>query len=177
MRAAALALTCCLSLEAVDWTVQARGKAVTISAAETEATVFVFVSILCPVSNAYIDRFTALYGRYTGREVRFVFVAANANESEADIEEYARVNRLPYTVYSDRRQILARQLNASLTPEAFVFDRAGNLRYQGRIDDSLNPARIRTHDLEQVILAVLSGIAMPPRQTKAFGCTLKRART
>src|SRR5260370_25084550 len=67
------------------------GAAVSITPSKAEATVVVFMSTTCPISNAYNERMSALYRDYQGKNVQFVFVNANRNESPAAIEDHAHL--------------------------------------------------------------------------------------
>ena len=57
-----------------------------------------------------------------------------------------------------------------------MIDGAGVVRYHGRIDDAQNPARVRESSLRLAIEALLGGREVATPETKAFGCTIKRAR-
>jgi hypothetical protein len=71
---------------------------------------------------------------------------------------------------------VANRFDAQVTPENFVIDSAGVIRYHGSIDDSQNEARIRTRGLRLALDALLGGKPVPIPETKAFGCTIKRVR-
>lgn len=148
-----------------------------VSTEKARATVVVFVSVVCPISDSYVERLNELYKSWSGRGVRFVFVNPNVNERQAQIDEYAKANGLAFPVYTDPSGRLAEQLQAQMTPEVFVFDRPGTLRYHGRIDDAVNLARVRSHDLRDVLEALEAGrLEAKLRETRAFGCTIKRGR-
>ncbi len=157
-------------------TVQQDGKPVVISPAKTEATVLIFTSIQCPISNSYSDRMSSLYKDYSGKNIQLVFVNANVNESPAEIEQHAKANRFAFKVYKDLGNVLADKLGATVTPEAFVFDKAGVLQYHGYIDDAANPARVQVNGLRNAIDAVLAGKPVPMKEARSFGCTIKRVR-
>jgi protein-disulfide isomerase len=148
----------------------------TIQMAEAPATAVIFVSTTCPISNAYNERMSELYRTYAPKGIRFVFVNSNVTESPADIERHIKDNQLPFTVLKDEQSQLADLLGAQFTPEVFLFDRSGVLRYHGYIDDSRNPARIQVHGLRQALDALLAGREIELKETRAFGCTIKRAR-
>lgn len=151
------------------------GKTATFSVQGT-VTVVAFISTKCPISNAYNDRMSALYREYSGRGVQFVFVNANANENAAEVAEHAKSAEFPFPVYKDARNQLADRFGAMATPETYVIDKAGVLRYHGYVDDATNEARVKNRGLKSAIDAVLAGVDVPQRETKAFGCTIKRVR-
>ena len=141
-----------------------------------DVTVVVFISTVCPVSNNYNLRMKELYSDYAPKGVKFQFLNANQNESQMEMEEHARSVGFPFPVSKDANNVMADRLGAEYTPESFVIDREGAIRYHGRIDDAQNPARVRQNSLRQAIDAVLAGRVVPAPETKAFGCTIKRVR-
>jgi len=152
------------------------GGRVSISPAKGDVTVVTFISAVCPVSNSYNIRLIDLYREYSAKGVHFVFVNANQNEKTADVEEHARRAHFPFPVYADVGNVVADRFGAQSTPETFVIGGDGAIRYHGRIDDSQNPARVQRHSLRLAIDAVLVGREVAAPETKAFGCTIKRAR-
>ena len=98
-----------------------------------------FISVQCPVSNAYNSRMNGVHNDYASKGVKFVFINSNA---------------------SDR-------LGAQATPETFVIDSSGVIRYHGSIDDSQSEAR-------GALDAVLAGKQPEAAETKAFGCSIQR---
>ena len=149
---------------------------VAISPAKASATVVVFVSTLCPVSDKYVERLNALYRSYLTKGVQFAAVNPNANETWRATETYAEQNQLLYPVYRDEKNQLADKLEAQSTPEAFVFDASGRLRYRGQIDDSPNAARVRTNSLRDAIDAVLTNRPVASPRTRALGCAIHRVK-
>ncbi|MEJ7609202.1 MAG: redoxin domain-containing protein, partial [Bryobacteraceae bacterium] len=177
MRLCALLIAACLSSFASSFELRLHDKAVTLFTEASNTTVVVFMSAICPVSNSYLERLALLFSSYSPAGVQFVFVNPNANETASQVGEHAKANRLPFPVYIDPGQKLAVQLGAQMTPEVFILDRSGAIRYRGRIDDALNPARVRSRDLQDAIEAMQTGkMDSVARETKAFGCTIKRAR-
>ena len=159
-----------------DIRVTESGSVVKLAPGNAPATVVLFLSTRCPISNGYIDRLNAIYRDYHEKQVQFVFVNANNNESAADIEAHARANQLAFKVYKDVNNVLADQLNATVTPEAFVFDKQGTLQYHGYVDDATNAARVRVNGLRNAMDAVLAGQPVQVKESKAFGCTIKKVR-
>ena len=153
-----------------------KGEPVKYSALKGGITVVAFVSTACPISNGYNDRMKAVYHDYAAKGVHFVFVNANATESAAEVAEHAKAHGFPFAVYKDQTGAVATLFGAQVTPEMFVIDKAGVIRYHGYVDDSLNEARVHNKGLRLALDAVLAGKDVQMAQTKAFGCTIKRRR-
>lgn len=152
---------------------QVDGNPVQFSSLKGDVTVLMFVSVQCPVSNAYNDRMNALYKDYSAKGVKFVAVNANRTEAAADVAEHAR-NHFQFAVYKDADNVVADRFNAQVTPETYVIDKDGVIRYHGSIDDSQNPSNIKAQRLRSALDAVLEGKSVAQSETKAFGCTIKR---
>jgi peroxiredoxin len=139
------------------------------------ATVVMFISTRCPVSNAYDDRMEDLQKAYGAKGVRFIGVNSNVNEPPAEIADHAREHRFTFPVVKDDRNRIADAYDAQHTPEIFVVDRTGVVRYHGRIDENRDdPSAVRSPDLRNALDALLAGKPVPQPSTKAFGCSIKR---
>lgn len=137
------------------------------------ATVVFFHSVRCPCANLYNDRLRDLAFALIPRGVRFVGIYANADESAEQIAAHARQHGFSFPVLKDERGLGVEHFRARVTPQAFVLDRTGALRYEGRVDSSRDPNEAKTHELREAVEAVLRGTA-PPKPTPSFGCAIVR---
>jgi len=145
------------------------------SSASKHGILVIFVSVQCPVSNAYNQRMEALAQEWTARGFSVVGINANRSEAADAVEAHAREHGLTFPILKDNDNRLADALGASFTPETYLFDASGTLRYHGRIDDSKDPTAISKRDLTDALEAVSTGKSIAVTETKAFGCTIKRA--
>jgi len=134
----------------------------------------IFVSVQCPVSNAYNERMEALAQEWRARGFGVVGINANRTESADAVAAHAREHNLTFPILKDNNNVLADALGASFTPETYLFDASGILRYHGRIDDSKDPSGISKRDLRDALEAIADGKPVAVSETKAFGCTIKR---
>lgn len=139
-----------------------------------QGTLVLFVSTRCPVSNDYNQRMADLARDYKARGFAIIGINSNRTEPAEEVARHATEKGLGFTILKDSGNKVADYLGASVTPEAYLFDRDWALRYHGRIDDSRNPAKIATRDLRAALDALESGREVGPAETKAFGCTIKR---
>jgi len=141
------------------------------------ATVLIFISDDCPISNRYVPEFRRLQDEYVGRGVSFWLVHADATETAAEIREHARQFGLTIREIRDPEHRLARLSHAEVTPTAAVFTQGRTLVYHGRIDDRVvslgqeRPAPTQK-DLVQALDAVLAGRPVPVPVTQAVGCLI-----
>jgi len=134
----------------------------------------IFISVQCPVSNAYNERIEALAQQWISRGFNVVGVNANRTETPDAVSTHAREHGFTFTILKDNDNKLADALGASFTPETYLFDASGTLRYHGRIDDSKDPSAISKRDLTDALTALSGGKTIAVTDTKAFGCTIKR---
>ena len=139
-----------------------------------KGTVLIFVSTQCPVSNAYNERMVKLAAEYQPKGFQFLGINSNKAEEPTELASHAKKNSWNFPVLKDKGNAIADKLGASVTPEVFLLDGEGVLRYHGRIDDSQDPAAIKTRDLKDALDAILAGKEIAKTESKAFGCTIKR---
>jgi peroxiredoxin len=142
--------------------------------AKNKLTVVMFIATQCPVSNAYNARMADIAKEYMPKGVAFVGVNSNKQETMAEIAEHARQNRFGFAVVKDDKNVVADRYGARVTPEIFVIDATGVVRYHGRIDEKQDGKDIKSPDLKNALDALLAGKAPPAPETKAFGCSIKR---
>jgi peroxiredoxin len=140
----------------------------------SKAVVLIFVSTRCPVSNAYNERMVSLAAAYQPRGVQFLGINANKAETPEEMGKHARDNQWNFPVLKDTGNKVADMLAASVTPEVFVIDPSGTLRYHGRIDDSQDAPAVKSQDLRDALDALLAGRDIARTEAKAFGCSIKR---
>ena len=136
--------------------------------------VVMFIATQCPVSNNYNERMVDLYKSYAPKGIAFVAVNSNKQESIEEITEHSKKHKFEFPVLKDWNNVIADKFDAMVTPEIYLVDSTAVLRYHGRIDDAQNLAKVKQHDLQDVLDAYLAGKTPPKRETKAFGCTIKR---
>lgn len=165
-----------LGSKVADFSLQSlKGETVQFESLKGPVTVVTFVSVECPVSNAYNERMAALYKEYSGKGVKFIFVNANRTEPADRVAEHA-AKHFPFPVYKDEGNVVADRFGASVTPEAFVMDKNGTVVYHGSIDDSQEPRRVTQQRLKTALDSVLAGRTVATPESKAFGCTIKKVK-
>jgi len=141
---------------------------------DSKAIVLMFISTRCPVSNAYNDRMEKLYQEYSKKGVTLLGINANSMEDIKEIKKHAGEKNLGFTILKDVNNVIADKLNASVTPEIFVLNSEGEIRYHGRIDDSKNEDNVKSPDLKNALDELLAGKPVTTAKTKVFGCSIKR---
>ncbi len=140
-----------------------------------KAVVVMFIATKCPYSNAYNDRMRDMAASYGKQGVLFVGINSNKSEPAEEAMEHAKKHGHTFSIMKDPGNKIADLYDAKRTPEAFVIDREGKLRYHGRIDENYEDAsKVTSPDLKNALDSLLSGQPIAKAETKAFGCTIKR---
>lgn len=134
------------------------------------AVVVLFMSTICPYSNYYNDLIRDLSAEFAKKGVAFVGVNSGTLETAEEARVHARGHGHAFDIIKDPESRLARLLDARRTPEVFLLDARGTLRYHGRI-----ASKISAPDLKNALNALLDGQPIRPAETKAFGCAIPRS--
>jgi peroxiredoxin len=143
------------------------------------ATVVVFTCNHCPYALAWHERTIALAQDYADRGVRVL--AINPNDAERYPRDStqamrARVERgefegVPYL--RDESQEVARAYDAKTTPDVFVLDVGGVLRYRGAPDSDYDDPAQNAAYVRAALDALLEGRDPDRAQTPPVGCSIK----
>lgn len=158
------------------------GRPVDLAAPRQGVAVLVFYSSECPISNAYSPTLNRLKREFPAERLNLVGICVDPDLSDPDVAAHARDFELTFPVVLDRQGRAAARLGATLTPEAFLIDDQGRLRYHGRIDDQFaarqkrnaNPMASELHD---AIAAVLAGREVAEEHVAAVGCPIPKPAT
>jgi hypothetical protein len=158
------------------------GRQIDVNAPQDGLSVLIFYSSECPISNAYSPTLNSLYDGSRGFRVKWTGVCVDPDLSDADVRAHWRDFGLKFPVARDRRGAFARKIGATVTPEAFVIDAQGKVRYHGRIDDQFAARKLRKanpsgNDLKDAIAALLKGDEVKVPQVPAVGCPIPEVKT
>ena len=156
------------------------GEGITHTAAELsryKATVFVFVATDCPNSNTYAPVLARLYREYSPRGVAFFNVYSDPAESASTVSRHDTDFQTPFRALLDPHQTLARETGARSTPEVVILGPEGQQLYRGRVDNRfVDVGKTRYQptqsDLQEAIVAILQGKAVPHPVTRTIGCAI-----
>jgi peroxiredoxin len=139
------------------------------------ATVVMFFSTRCPISNAFNFRRNTIYKDFKKR-VKFIVVDSNSNESFDEVRAYASEVGFNFPIYKDVDNKVADRFGVMATTDTFVIDSSGVMQYRGYIEDALNPSRTTKQALRNAIESVLDGKQVEIAETRARGCAIRRAK-
>ncbi len=157
---------------------------------DAEVLAIVFTCNHCPTAQAYEQRVINLANDYQDQGVAVVAISPNSPISLlygelgysdlGDTYEDMQVRaedmdyNFPY-LYDGDDHAVSIQYGPVATPHIFIFDKAKNLQYVGRLDGSEKPGSANAEDARSAIDAVLAGEEVTEPKTKTFGCSVKWA--
>jgi peroxiredoxin len=133
-----------------------------------------FIATECPVSNDYNSRMEKIYNDYKQKGIALIGINSNKSETVERIKEHAKEKGLTFTILKDEKNIIADKFGASFTPEVYILNNDFNIIYHGRIDNARDESEVVTKDLENALNEILAGKEVSKKETKAFGCSIKR---
>ncbi|MBX3252159.1 MAG: redoxin domain-containing protein [Myxococcales bacterium] len=130
----------------------------------------------CPyVQRHYRSRTMAqLVEAFPSERVAWLAIDSSHFVQPADSERWRAEHGLTYPILQDPSGAVGRAYDATTTPNMYVIDEAGVLRYRGAIDDD---PRGQSEDprgfVREAVQALLDGKEVPTPETQPYGCTVK----
>jgi thiol-disulfide isomerase/thioredoxin len=136
--------------------------------------VLLFARTDCPISNRYAPLVQKLSEKFRGK-ANFWLVYPDTAETPAQIRAHDQEFRYSIPALRDIHHELVKRAQATITPEAAVFDASGKLLYHGRIDNwyedfGRSRQAATTHELDDAVTAALAGKTVQPDHANAVGC-------
>ncbi len=133
----------------------------------------VFYNQKCPYVVEAHKRISKFADKYEEKGVKVLAIDAGINNDPEEISEHAET--VAYPVLLNRESDLARKFQATRTPEVYVIDQEGYVRYTGKFDSGqeVDADGNREAPAKEAIKALMNGEDVPVKKTKAFGCTIK----
>ncbi len=139
--------------------------------------VLCFLGTECPLARLYGPRLQVLATTFADRGVVFIGINANPQDSPSEIAAFVEQHGIHFPVVKDETQRAALALGATRTPEVIVVDRAGTIRYRGRIDNHYEPGIARpeptTHELRDALERIVAGETVAVPRTQPVGCLIQ----
>ena len=144
----------------------------------TSATVIVFLYATCPLCQRAAPVLEKLWKEKQPHGVQVLGVFTDGTPI-ADLEKFKKDYSVSFPLFVDNGGKVAAALSATVTPEAFVLDRDGKLRYMGRINDLYQVRGVQSQapvreDLREALSDILAGSAVRVPRTLPVGCAILR---
>ncbi len=141
-------------------------------------TVFLFLSPECPLCENYSATLKTLRSEFDPEEVAFVGIFSGEWYSREEITTFLARYQPPVTPVLDPDYKLQELFSATVTPEAVVTNKEGDVLYQGKIDNwivSLGKKRtvVNQYYLRDALNALLAGQNPEIAKTEPIGCFIE----
>ena len=121
---------------------------------------------------------------FDAKGVALVGIDSNRQDAMTEMDAFARQHGLTFPILKDVGNKVADQFGATRTPEAFVLDAQGVIRYQGRIDNQYTfgagvgfaQPQLKRKDLAIAVDEMLAGKPVSVATTEFKGCLIGRIR-
>ena len=141
-------------------------------------TIIVFLSAQCPVVKQYNARINQLAEDYKAKGINVVGIQSNTLTESLDyMKTESEKAGYKFPVLVDNNFWLADKLGATVTPEMYLFDADNKLVYHGAADNDRSGSNVTENFVRVALDEKLSGKDIAKNKTKAFGCSIKRAKS
>ncbi len=132
-------------------------------------TAFLVIGTGCPTTAMYLDRFRALEAAYRGKDVAFVYVYPNRDDTTADKLAFHRQQKLGGRLIDDQGARVARLFGSQRTSDCVLVGKDGTVLFQGGIDDSKDAAGVKQRYAAAALDEYLAGkpVSVPASQVFA----------
>lgn len=138
-------------------------------------TAIIFLSPECPLCKNYGPALQEIRAKFPG--IKYYGVVPGKAYTTQQISNYARQYVTGYTILTDKKMQLVKQLKATTTPEVVLLDKHGNIYYRGLIDNwvsALGKKRARATELyfSDALSGLVAGSPIKPTFTAPIGCLI-----
>ncbi len=145
--------------------------------ANDSLTVYVFLSETCPICQNQTFYLRELQQEFAGKKIGLIGVFPNENFSTNEsIEKFAKKFRLNFPLIKDESQVLTKQLGATITPQAIVYQQdTKEIKYNGMINNGFERVGRRRQVitdfyLRDALTELIEGKTVTLSETKPVGC-------
>ena len=115
-----------------------------------------------------------LVDAFDGEQVAWLAIDSSHFVTPEASESWRAEHGLPYPILQDASGDTGRAYQARTTPNMYVIDAQGVLRYTGAIDDDPRGRNDSPRNyVREVVDALVNGTEPPLTQTEPYGCTVK----
>jgi peroxiredoxin len=148
----------------------------------------VFMCNYCPASQLYEGRIKKIVDDYRSKGGQVIGIQPNAvaaltprelnytdvDDSLKNMAVHAQFQHFNFPcLYDGDTQQIAHLYGPKKTPHIFIFDKDRKLRYEGRIDDNMREAAVKTQDTRAALDDLAAGRPVQFPQRPVFGCSIK----
>ncbi len=142
------------------------------SAKASKITAYIVVTLTCPVTRDYTQRFSQTVAELSKKGIDFIYVYPSREDARPDKFAFHKANALGGRLVDDQKGVLTKQLHLTRATEILLVDRAGKIVYHGNLDDSRNPDTVSQHFFADAVEATLAGQPVKRTFSQVFACPI-----
>lgn len=141
------------------------------------ATVVIFVTVDCPISNRYVPEMRRIADEYSKKNVSFLLAYVDPYIGREEVLKHQQEFQIKLPSVLDFKHHIVKALGATITPEAVLIGDDARIKYRGRIDNTYiehgRPREVPSRrDLRIAIDEVLAGKQVSEPVTRSIGCDI-----
>ena len=118
--------------------------------------------------------------KFTQKGIVWLAINSTYFQKTDEVKAYADKHLIDFPILDDRDGKVGKLYNAKRTPQMFIIDKAGNVAYQGAIDNAplgkLNEGQTELRNyVENALNEMIAGKEVSTPKTAPYGCTVKYA--
>jgi len=167
--------------KAPDFTIKSfDGKVVKLADCKGKIVVLEWFNFECPYCMSHYGQkktMVELANKYKDKNVVWFAVNSTSHITVEKNKEFVAQQKLPYPILDDRAGVVGRAYGAQTTPHIFIISPAGNIVYNGAIDNApmgkTPEGEAYVNYVDKALAELAAGKAVTTANTKPYGCTVK----
>jgi thiol-disulfide isomerase/thioredoxin len=147
-------------------------KTVELKLDKTKPSVYYFLSAWCPCSQASFDHLNDLQRKY--KNFNFIGFHSSVAIPKKDALAYFAKFKIDFPIIFDPQVEYADHFKAVKTPHIFVYDKDGEILFQGGATNSRNPKKASKFYLRDALEAYTQKKVIKNKYAKTIGCYIQR---
>jgi hypothetical protein len=145
---------------------------------KSELNLFYFLEPSCPISQKYQSIIQKLNLTFDSLGIKSTFIYPNSFSKNDEINQFSKEIDFKAAVLLDFNKYFTRKIGAKITPEVFLINKKGQIKYKGAIDDwyyqlGKNRKQITNHYLINAVNNYFANSEINPKITEAIGCDIE----
>ncbi|MBN1508012.1 MAG: redoxin domain-containing protein [Sedimentisphaerales bacterium] len=156
------------------------GKTVKLADYKGKIVVLEWFNMDCPFVQYHYDKASTmidLANKYKDKGVVWLAINGTSQTTVEANRAFAAKHKLPYPILDDRAGTVGRLYGAITTPHMFIISTAGEVVYDGAIDNAPNGQTIGGGDkvnyVDKALAELISDQAVSTPKTQSYGCSVK----
>jgi peroxiredoxin len=134
----------------------------------------------CPFSRYNYDKTSAvndLVNKYKDKNIVWLSINSTGHQETEKNKEFAEKNKVLHPILDDSTGTIGKAYGAKTTPHIFIIDTAGNITYEGALDNAplgkVPEGEKLVNYADKALEELTAGKSVTTATTKPYGCSVK----